>query len=104
MAADIHLGAVYYEPDDGLDTSANKIDVSWTGGPTGAEVTTLKIDFDKNQNGTLDPGEAFVDSAAGGLGVFGNSPVQFTASGCTILNVTALGPTATPGSSSTKQP
>lgn len=92
MAADIHLGAVYYEDaTDGVDSTPDKIDVSWTGGPADAQLTTLTINMDKDGNGVLDPGEPFFDTDPGGLGVFGNSPLQLTTSGFTILSATPLG-------------
>jgi serine-aspartate repeat-containing protein C/D/E len=93
MAADIHIGAVYYEDTtDGLDTTGDVIDISWTGGPAGAELTRLVIDMDKNGNGILDPGETFFDTAGPNFGVaqFGNSDLQLLANGFTINSATTL--------------
>ncbi len=97
MAADIHLGAVYYEDTtDGEDTSPDVIDITWTGGPTGAQLTTLTINMDKNNNGILDPGETFFDTAGTNFGVggFGNSDLQLIANGFTILSALPLNGTA----------
>ena len=70
MAADIHLGAVYYEDTtDGEDASPDVIDITWTGGPAGGELSTLILNMDKNNNGILDPGETFFDTAGTNFGV-----------------------------------
>jgi serine-aspartate repeat-containing protein C/D/E len=100
MAADIHLGAVYYEDTtDGEDTTPDVIDVSWTGGPAGAELTKVVIDMDKNGNGVLDPGETFFDTAGTnfGVGQFGSADLQLVANGFTILSTSALGGSGVPG-------
>src|SRR5688572_29717623 len=100
MAADIHLGAVYYEDTtDGQDTSPDVIDITWVGGPAGAELKQLTLNMDKNGNGVLDPGETFFDTAGVnfGVGQFGNADLQLTANGFTILSVSALGGSGVPG-------
>jgi hypothetical protein len=100
MAADIYLGAVYYEDTtDGEDTTPDVIDITWTGGPAGAELKTLTINMDKNGNGTLDPGETFFDTQGVnfGVGQFGNADMQFVANGFTILSATPLGGSGIPG-------
>lgn len=100
MAADIYLGSVYYEDTtDGNDTTPDVIDVTWTGGPAGAELKTLTINMDKNGNGTLDPGETFFDTAGAnfGVGQFGNANLQLTGNGFTILSATPLGGSGIPG-------
>lgn len=93
MAADIHLGAVYYEDTtDGEDASPDVIDITWTGGPAGGELSTLILNMDKNNNGILDPGETFFDTAGTNFGVggFGNSDLQLVANGFTILSAVPL--------------
>ena len=45
MAADIHLGSVFYEPHQGLDKGVgNTIQVSFDGGAAGTQLTHLVID------------------------------------------------------------
>lgn len=93
MAADIHLGAVYYEDTtDGEDTTPDVIDITWTGGPAGGELTRLVLNLDKNGNGLLDPGEAFLDTAGANFGVkqFGNANLVLVENGFTILSATTL--------------
>lgn len=93
MAADIHIGAVYYEDTtDGEDQTADVIEITWTGGPPGAELTQLIINMDKNNNGILDPGETFFDTAGTNFGVggFGNADLQLEGNGFTILSATTL--------------
>jgi len=93
MAADIHLGAVYYEDTtDGEDQSPDVIAISWTGGPAGAELKSLTINMDKNNNGLLDPGETFFDTAGTnfGVGQFGNADLELVGNGFTILSANTL--------------
>ncbi|MCE9608392.1 MAG: hypothetical protein K8U03_26210 [Planctomycetia bacterium] len=93
MAADIHLGAVYYEDTtDGEDQSPDVIDISWTGGPAGGELKSLTINMDKNNNGLLDPGETFFDTAGTnfGVGQFGNSDLQLVSNGFSILSAKTI--------------
>jgi serine-aspartate repeat-containing protein C/D/E len=94
MAADIHIGAVYYEDTtDGEDQSPDTIEIRWTGGPAGAELKSLTIDMDKNGNGILDPGETFFDTAGTnfGVGQFGNSDLQLIGNGFSILSASTIG-------------
>ena len=74
MATDIQLGTVYFDPASGTDTVGNTFTVNWQGGAAGTELTELDINLDKNQNGVLDDGETFFDTAAGGPGVYGFTP------------------------------
>ncbi|MBS0207311.1 MAG: carboxypeptidase regulatory-like domain-containing protein [Planctomycetes bacterium] len=74
MAADIQLGTVYFEPASGTDSVGNTYTVTWQGGAPGTELTELDINLDKNQNGTLDDGECFFNTALGGGGVYGYTP------------------------------
>jgi len=100
MAADIHLGSVYYEDTtDGEDTTPDVIDITWVGGPPGTQLQSLTLNMDKNGNGVLDPGETFFDTAGVnfGVGQFGNSDLQLIANGFTITSVTALGGSGIPG-------
>ena len=48
MAADLHVGAVYYDPASGLDTEPNTIQISFEGGAPGSELTHLVIDGNKD--------------------------------------------------------
>ena len=93
MAADIHIGAVYYEDTtDGEDQTPDTIEIRWSGGPAGAELKSLTIDMDKNGNGILDPGETFFDTAGTnfGVGQFGNSDLQLIGNGFSILSANTL--------------
>ena len=69
LAADLHLGAVYFEEATGDDTEADVIEVTYEGGVAGTQLTRLVIDGDKKGNGRHE-GDIFFDTAAGGLGAF----------------------------------
>ena len=83
MAADIHLGVVYYEDSlSGSDGGPDAFKVSWNGGAPGTELTHLAIYTDKEMtigpDGKVVPGsgngltngDIFFDTAAGGAGAF----------------------------------
>ncbi|MBX7166629.1 MAG: carboxypeptidase regulatory-like domain-containing protein [Pirellulales bacterium] len=69
MAADLHVGAVYYEEASGQDLASDRIEITFNGGPAGAQLTHLVIDTDKAGDG-LTQGDPFIDISAGGKGVF----------------------------------
>ena len=75
MAADLHVGAVYYDPASGLDTKPNTIQITFEGGVEGTELTHLVIDGNKD-GGPLTFNDAIFDTAAGGLGAYGFSPLS----------------------------
>jgi serine-aspartate repeat-containing protein C/D/E len=75
MTADVHVGAVYFDPASGLDTSPNLIQVSFEGGADGSELTRLEIDGNKD-GGPLNFNDAIFDTAAGPLGAYGFSPLD----------------------------
>ncbi|HWA98245.1 MAG TPA: SdrD B-like domain-containing protein [Pirellulales bacterium] len=92
MAADLQLGAVYFEPADGTDSTGNTFTVTWSGGAAGTTLSTLTIDLDKNGNNAIDDGEGFFDTAAGGAGVYGYMPFTllthtgFDVTGSTVVD------------------
>jgi serine-aspartate repeat-containing protein C/D/E len=75
MTAAVHVGAVYYDPASGLDTTPNQIQISFEGGAQGTELTHLTIDGNKD-GGPLTFNDAIFDTAAGGLGAYGWSPLS----------------------------
>ena len=84
---DVHLGSVYLEPAGGNDTVPNEIQVTFQGGAPGTQLTHLVINGDKDHNGTYSSGEVFFDTAPGGMGVFGSSPLHIvSANGFTVTN------------------
>jgi protocatechuate 3,4-dioxygenase beta subunit len=88
MAADIQLGAVYFDPASGTDSIPNTFTVNWQGGAPGTQLSQLTINLDKNGNGTIDDGECFFNTAAGGLGVYGYTPftLQSISAGASITS------------------
>jgi hypothetical protein len=88
LAADIHLGAVYFEDATGDDSQGDTIQITFEGGEPGTELTQLVIDGDKAGDG-LTAGDIIFDTAPGGLGAFGSSPLKIVASdGFQVLNYT----------------
>lgn len=79
MAADLHLGAIYFDPGDGIDNIGNEFTVTFNGGAANTQLTQLTIDTDLNHNGTVDPLEMYFDTAPGGLGVSGSTPFELGA-------------------------
>jgi len=75
MAADLHVGAVYYEPASGDDAQPNIIQISFQGGAPGTQLTRIVIDGNKDGNG-LSSGDVFFDTVKGGLGSFGANPLK----------------------------
>ena len=92
MAADLHLGSVFYEPHQGLDRGhGNTIQVSFDGGAAGSQLTHLVIDGNKLLDGHIKDGDVFFDTATGGLGVYGNAPyVNVNHAGFNITNVSVV--------------
>lgn len=74
LAADIHLGVVYYEPAAGFDAAPNTFTITFKGGAPGTQLVELVIDTDKEGNG-LTIGDVLFDTAPGGLGAFASSPL-----------------------------
>jgi len=82
LAADLHIGAVYFEAGGGVDTAGDMIEVTYVGGAEGTELTELIIDTDKIGNG-LDGGDPFLDVSTGALGdegVYGSVPFKIESS------------------------
>lgn len=90
LAADIQLGAVYYEDNSGADENPDVFEITWTGGEAGTQLTRLVINMDKAENG-IDGGDLFFDTTGGGLGVFSFHGMTVTANGFTITSITTLG-------------
>ena len=75
MAADLHVGASYYDPASGLDTVPNVFQIEFKGGAADTQLTHLRIDGSKD-GGPLTFNDAIFDTAAGGLGAYGYSPFK----------------------------
>ncbi|HEX7449357.1 MAG TPA: hypothetical protein VF306_17510, partial [Pirellulales bacterium] len=80
MAADIHFGAVYFDPASGNDSVPNAFSVTWSGGAAGTELKQLTISTDPNGNPTAQPGDPFFNTTAGLPGVYGASPLDVVSS------------------------
>lgn len=78
MAADIHLGAVYFEEATGDDSAGDRIEVTFQGGQPGTQLTQIIIDTDKDGLG-LSTGDLFFDTQSGGLGVFKSAGLNIEA-------------------------
>ncbi|MCE9546801.1 MAG: hypothetical protein K8T25_15080 [Planctomycetia bacterium] len=88
LAADIHLGAVYFDPTVGDDSVPNTIQISFEGGAPGTELTHIIINGDKLGDGQVTLGDVFFDTESGGLGAFKSNPVKIVASdGFTVTNI-----------------
>jgi len=74
LAADVQLGAVYFEEATGDDTQSDTIQVTFTGGVENTELTRLVIDGDKRGDG-ISAGDPFFDTEAGGAGSFDHVPL-----------------------------
>ncbi len=75
MAADLHVGSVYYEQAGGDDALPNVIEFTFEGGAAGTQLTQIVIDGDKDGKG-LSSGDVFFDTAPGGLGSFNSNPLK----------------------------
>src|SRR5215213_3449238 len=78
MAADIHVGAVYFEEASGDDSQGAVLQIPFEGGQPGTQMTRVVIDGDKDGKG-LSVGDVFFDTQAGGLGAFGSAGFQLVA-------------------------
>jgi serine-aspartate repeat-containing protein C/D/E len=88
MAADIHLGAVYFEEATGDDSAGDRIEVTFQGGEAGTQLTQIIIDTDKDGLG-LSTGDLFFDTQSGGLGAFKNAGLNIqTPQGFTVVSST----------------
>lgn len=74
-ASPIQIGSVYYEDSTQDDRNGDTIQITWSGGAAGTQLTDLVIDTDKVGDG-LTIGDCFFDTAAGGLGAFGSQPLR----------------------------
>ncbi len=75
MTADVHIGAVYFEPAGGLDNKPNVVTITWSGGAQGTELKHLEINSMKNGS-TLSVNDVVYDTAPGGLGAYGSAPLN----------------------------
>ncbi len=75
MAADLHVGSVYYEQAGGDDALPNLIQFTFEGGAANTQLTRIVIDGDKDGLG-LSSGDIFFDTAPGGLGSFKSNPLK----------------------------
>ena len=73
LAADIQVGAVYYEEASGADKAGDLIEITFQGGQPGTQLSQIAIETDKLGDG-LTIGDVFFDTAAGGAGAFDASP------------------------------
>lgn len=73
-ASPIQIGAVYYEDATQDDRLGDTIEITWSGGAAGTQLTSLVINTDKEGNG-LSMGDCLFDTAPGGLGAFGSQPL-----------------------------
>jgi protocatechuate 3,4-dioxygenase beta subunit len=74
-ASPIQIGSVYYEEATQDDRVADTIEITWSGGAQGTQLTDLVIDTDKAGNG-LTIGDCLFDTAGGGVGAYGFQPLQ----------------------------
>ena len=75
MAADLHVGSVYYEQAGGDDAQPNILQFTFQGGAAGTQLTRIVIDGDKDGHG-MSSGDVFFDTAPGGLGAFNSNPLK----------------------------
>lgn len=88
LAADLHLGAVYFEEATGDDSAGDRIEITFEGGQPGSQLTSLAINGDKLLDGGLTLGDIFFDIAAGGAGSFKAVPLSIVSNtGFTITNI-----------------
>ena len=69
LAADVHVGVVYYEEDSGQDTAPDVFHITFEGGPDDTQLAQLIIDTDKAGDG-LSVADGFFDTEDGGAGTF----------------------------------
>ena len=85
--APIQIGMVYFEDASGNDELPDTFELTFSGGAPGTQLTELRIETDKLDNG-LTIGDVFFDTKPGGLGAFGHSPFQLVSSnGFTVTAV-----------------
>jgi protocatechuate 3,4-dioxygenase beta subunit len=90
MAADLHVGSVYYEQASGDDLQPNLLQFKFEGGAPGTQLTQIVIDGDKDGKG-ISSGDIFFDTAPGGYGVFKSNPVKVVSSdGFTVKGITVV--------------
>ena len=75
MAANLHVGSVYYERAGGDDALPNTIEFTYEGGADRTQLTQIIIDGDKDGRGRSS-GDIFFDTSAGGLGAFKSNPLR----------------------------
>ncbi|MBI2824818.1 MAG: carboxypeptidase regulatory-like domain-containing protein [Planctomycetia bacterium] len=90
LAADVQVGAVYFDPGSGFDETPNTIQITWKGGAAGTELAKLTIDADKVGDG-LTIGDTFFDIADGGKGAYASHPFQLVShDGFEVTNVSVV--------------
>lgn len=73
LAADIEVGAVYYEEASGQDQAGDLLEVTFQGGEPGTQLSQLVIETDKMDDG-LTIGDVLFDTAPTGTGAFDAFP------------------------------
>ena len=69
-ATPIQVGAVYFEDAGGEDEVGDRIEITFSGGEPGTQLTQLTIETDKDANGIRDMGDCFFDIAPTDPGAF----------------------------------
>ena len=102
-ATPIHIGAVYLEDSSEKDDVGDLIEITWTGGAEGTQLTQVTINTDRALNGSLSDGDPFFDTEDGGAGAYSSVPLTVVSSdgidsvtvtvsdGGTLLTITAVG-------------
>lgn len=98
MAADpVHVGVVYLETDylnttqdQGADTLPDRFLLSFTGGAPNTELTELRINTDKDNDG-ISIGDLIFDTAVGGRGKEGAHPLRIVAVNAADARATVTG-------------
>ena len=86
----VQVGAVYYEDAGTEDSIGDRIEITWSGGEPGTQLTKVTIDTDKMGDG-LSIGDAFFDTAPGGLGDYASVPLSIVSSnGFEVLSATVV--------------
>lgn len=88
--APIQVGAVYFEDAIGLDAHGDLIEVTWTGGAPGTQLTELVINTDKREDGQLSDGDPFFDLEPGGEGVSGAVDFEIDAARTSGIDIASI--------------
>ena len=85
----IHIGAVYLEDGSGQDQdTADQIEIVYRGGADDTHLSQLTIRTDKDGDGTLEDGEAFLDTSSVAPGAYASMDLQIIEhDGFSVTNV-----------------